>query len=201
MDNGDAVFISVADSGVSVRSSRFGFLGCRLYRARTLEEAAATAGRLDQICNGHLTPPGMDDPLLKTFTKAVLQCSSVAEVADLLERLRVSRGVEENRLLLREAHARIRSSGAAEELARRSAFAGSVFFFVVVFCVAMSGLLQVGCGWPGRRSARFRKHTGAMSSPGKRVTVPGTMPIPATPGLSSLFSPRSCFSRRSAKMV
>jgi hypothetical protein len=84
MDNGDAVHIVVADSGVSVRSSRFGFLGCRLYRADTLEEASVTAQRLEQMCNGHLTPPGMDDPLLKTFTKAVLQCSSASEVSELL---------------------------------------------------------------------------------------------------------------------
>jgi hypothetical protein len=84
IDGGDVVYIVVERSGVVVRTSRFGFFGCRLYRAKTLEEAAATAQRLEQMSNGQITPPGMDDPLLKTFTKAVLQCSSVAEVADLL---------------------------------------------------------------------------------------------------------------------
>jgi hypothetical protein len=84
MDNGDAVYIAVADSGVSVRSSRFGFLGCRLYQADTLEEARATARRLEPMCNGHLTPPGMEDPLLLTFTRAVLRCSNASEVSELL---------------------------------------------------------------------------------------------------------------------
>jgi hypothetical protein len=84
MDNGDAVTISVVAAGVSVRWSRFGLVGRRLYRADTLERAAATARRLEAIGNGHLTPPGMDDPLLRVFTKAVVHCSTVAEVSELL---------------------------------------------------------------------------------------------------------------------
>jgi hypothetical protein len=84
MDNGDAVHISVTAAGVSVRWSRFGIVGRRLYRTDMFEEAAATARRLEAIGDGHLTPPGMDDPLLRTFTKAVVHCSTVAEVSELL---------------------------------------------------------------------------------------------------------------------
>lgn len=84
MDNGDPVNIVVSDAGVSVSSPRFGILGRRLYRTDTFEEAAVAAHRLESMCNGHLTPPGMEDPLLKTFTRAVLHCSTVAEVSEVL---------------------------------------------------------------------------------------------------------------------
>jgi hypothetical protein len=84
MDNGDAVYITVAKTGVLVRYSRIGFFGPKLYESTTMDDAATTAGRLQPLGNGHLTPPGMDHPLLKSFTKAVLRCSTVAEVSDVL---------------------------------------------------------------------------------------------------------------------
>jgi len=84
MNNGDAVHIVVTATGVSVRWSRFGLVGRTLYRTDMLEQAEVTARRLEAIGNGQLTPPGMDDQLLKTFTKAVVQCSTVAEVVELL---------------------------------------------------------------------------------------------------------------------
>ena len=84
MDNGDPVIVVVTDSGVVVRSSRFGILGRKLYRAASREEASATARRLAAMCNGDLTPPGMEEPLLKAFTRAVLRCSTVAEVSQIL---------------------------------------------------------------------------------------------------------------------
>lgn len=84
MNNGDAVHIVVTATGVSVRWSRFGLVGRTLYRTDMLEQAEATARGLEAIGNGQLTPPGMDDQLLKTFTKAVVQCSTVAEVVELL---------------------------------------------------------------------------------------------------------------------
>lgn len=84
MNNGDAVHIVVTATGVSVRWSRFGLVGRTLYRTDTLEQAKATARRLEAVGNGQLTPPGMDDPLLKTFTRAVLRCSTVTEASELL---------------------------------------------------------------------------------------------------------------------
>jgi hypothetical protein len=42
MDNGDPCFISVAQSGVLVKKSRFGFMGAKLYQ-QVAYEAARTA--------------------------------------------------------------------------------------------------------------------------------------------------------------
>ncbi len=84
MDNGDPVHISVRDSGVVVRHSRLGLFGAKLYESTSYDDAASNAEIFNRLYCSHLTPPGMDEPVLKAFTKAVLHCSSVAEIMDIL---------------------------------------------------------------------------------------------------------------------
>jgi len=84
MDNGDPVHISVRGSGVIVRHSRLGFLGAKLYESTSYDDAASTAKDLHGLYCSQLTPPGMNEPVLMAFTKAVLHCSTVAEIMDIL---------------------------------------------------------------------------------------------------------------------
>ena len=84
MDDGDRVHISVKRSGIIVRNSRLGFLGKKIYESTTYEDAASTATDFNRRYRSHLTPPGMNEPVLKAFTRAVLHCSTVAEITEIL---------------------------------------------------------------------------------------------------------------------
>ena len=85
MDNGDPIRITVTSSGVIVRKSRLGILRPKLYEATSYDEAESTAQDLRQLYDRQLTPPGLNDPVLKAFTKAVLHCSTVDDVSDILD--------------------------------------------------------------------------------------------------------------------
>ena len=84
MDNGHRVHIRVSRTGVTVRNSRVRFFGTKLYKSNTPDDAATFAETLHVLHGDELTPPGMNNPVLKAFTKAVLRCSTVAEVTDVL---------------------------------------------------------------------------------------------------------------------
>lgn len=83
MDNGDPCFISVAKSGVLVKKSRMGFLGAKLYE-QGVQEAAMTAKALAYLLDAMPAPEGITNPVLKSFTNAVLHCSTVAEATRIL---------------------------------------------------------------------------------------------------------------------
>jgi hypothetical protein len=82
MDNGDPVFICVAQTGVVVKKSISGFLGPKLYKSQTADEAAMTARALAQLFPQRVTPPWITNPVLRSFINAALHCSSAAEVFD-----------------------------------------------------------------------------------------------------------------------
>jgi hypothetical protein len=88
LDNGDNCMISVAQSGVLVRTYGSGFwdkilgsfLGAVLYREKNVYRAAKTAAAL------HSSIPQakslqFNNPVLTAFAQAVWHCSSAAEVA------------------------------------------------------------------------------------------------------------------------
>jgi hypothetical protein len=83
MDNGDPCFISVAQSGVLVKKSRIGFLGAKLYE-QGVYDAAMTAKALAFLLDEMLAPESITNPVLKSFTNAVLHCSTLAEAARIL---------------------------------------------------------------------------------------------------------------------
>jgi hypothetical protein len=82
MDNGDPVFIRVAQTGVVVKRSISGLMGLKLYKSRTMHEAATTAKALAQLFPKYATPPWIINPVLRSFINAALHCSSAAEVID-----------------------------------------------------------------------------------------------------------------------
>jgi hypothetical protein len=84
LDSGDACYISVAQSGVVVKKSRFGAFGPVLYKETIVYKAAMTAKALHYLYADNRTPPGIDNPVLKAFTNAVLHCSSAADVSGVL---------------------------------------------------------------------------------------------------------------------
>jgi hypothetical protein len=94
MDNGDPVHITVSSTGVVVRRSRLGLLGPKLYESTSYTEAESTARGLHELYDRQLTPPGLNDPILKAFTKAVLHCSTVDDVADILSSADGEAGLE-----------------------------------------------------------------------------------------------------------
>jgi hypothetical protein len=84
LDNGDPVFISVAQSGVVVKRSKLGFFGPQLYQSRTLYDAGATAHALHVLFPDYAGPDEISNAALRSFTNAVLHCSTTAEVANVL---------------------------------------------------------------------------------------------------------------------
>ena len=84
LDNGDPIFISVAQTGVLVKKSKLGFLGPKLYQARTVYDAAATAKALYALFPDYIGPDGITNLTLRSFTNAVLHCSTTPEVATVL---------------------------------------------------------------------------------------------------------------------
>jgi hypothetical protein len=84
MDDGDRVHISVKSTGVIIRNSRIGLLGKKIFESTSYEDAAVKASDFDRLYRRHLTPPGMNEPVLKAFTRAVLHCTTIAEVTGIL---------------------------------------------------------------------------------------------------------------------
>jgi hypothetical protein len=84
LDNGDPIFISVAQTGVLVKKSRIGFFGPKLYESRTVYDAAKTAEALHDLFPDYAGADGMTNITLRAFTNAVLHCSTTAEVANVL---------------------------------------------------------------------------------------------------------------------
>lgn len=81
LDNGEPCLISIAQTGMLVKKSRFGFMGPVLYNEKNIYQAAATAKALSERFPDSLLPPGFTDPVLSAFANAVLHCASCAEVA------------------------------------------------------------------------------------------------------------------------
>ncbi len=84
MDNGDPCFISVAQTGVLVKKSRVGLFGAKFYHQRRIYDAAMTAKALAYLYPERLTPPDVTNPVLNSFTNAVLHCSTLAEATRVL---------------------------------------------------------------------------------------------------------------------
>jgi len=84
LDNGDPIFISVAQTGVLVKKSKLGLFGPKLYQSRTVYDAAATAQTLHTLFPNYVGADGITNPTLRSFTNAVLHCSTTAEVANVL---------------------------------------------------------------------------------------------------------------------
>jgi hypothetical protein len=81
LDNGEPCLLSIAQSGVLVKNSRFGWFGAILYNEKNVYKAAETAMALDFLFPDNLLPAGFTDLVLKSFANAIWHCSTCAEVA------------------------------------------------------------------------------------------------------------------------
>lgn len=90
LTNGDPVFISVAQSGVIVKKSRFGFMGSKLYEEINIYKAAQVAEALNMHFGEYQVPSEMTNPVLRALTQTALQCESAAELS-----VRLNRALEE----------------------------------------------------------------------------------------------------------
>jgi hypothetical protein len=62
---------------------KIGLLGAKLFKSRTVHDAAITARALDALFSDYVTPGGMTNPVLRSFTNAALHCSNAAEVTNI----------------------------------------------------------------------------------------------------------------------
>jgi len=88
LDSQETCMVSIAQSGVLVKSSngRFGwflisFFGSVLYNEKNVYKAAATAAALDTLFPERHIPVRFRNPALNSFSNAIWQCSTAAEVA------------------------------------------------------------------------------------------------------------------------
>jgi hypothetical protein len=84
MDNGDPCWVSIAQTGILVKKSKFGLLGAKLYEEKNIYKAAKTAQALSEYYPDDLTPDEMWNPVLKSIVNAILHCSNLAEVTRVL---------------------------------------------------------------------------------------------------------------------
>ena len=86
MENGDPVFISIAQSGVIIKKSLFGLFGPKLFVSKDVYEAATTARKLDEMLNDDILPKGfhVNNVVLKSYVKACMKCKTVGEITLLI---------------------------------------------------------------------------------------------------------------------
>ena len=83
MDDGDPCWLSVAQAGVLVKKSKLGIMGAILYDEKNIYKAATNAQRLAEVYTDG-APEGMTNLVLKAFTNTIMECSTLAEVARIL---------------------------------------------------------------------------------------------------------------------
>lgn len=86
LENGNHIWISVAQTGVIVKKSRLGLMGAKLYIETNVYRAAKTAKALDEQINEYVTPSKMTNPVLRAFTQVALECKSAAQLSVRLNR-------------------------------------------------------------------------------------------------------------------
>jgi hypothetical protein len=86
LENGDPIWISVAQSGVVVKRSNLGFMGPKLYSESDVYKVAMTAQALDAEIATYTVPTSMTNPILRVFTQVALAANSAAELSIHLNR-------------------------------------------------------------------------------------------------------------------
>ena len=86
LDSGEPCVLSVAQTGVRVRKSRYGFMGPILYDEKNVYLAAKTGMTLDALFPERKVPIPIANPVLGAFANAIWHCASAAEVARTLNK-------------------------------------------------------------------------------------------------------------------
>lgn len=108
LENGDPIWISVAQAGVIVKKSRMGLMGAKLYYETNVYKAAETARVLDAQIREYVTPSEMTNPVLRAFTQAALECKSAAQLSVCLNRALENEGTSDSILEENRKKAKIR---------------------------------------------------------------------------------------------
>jgi hypothetical protein len=85
-ENGEPCMLSIAQSGVRVKKSRFGLIGAVLYDEKNAYINAQRTGALAYLFPEKLFPDGISNPSLRAFFNAILYCYNTAEVCATLNR-------------------------------------------------------------------------------------------------------------------
>jgi hypothetical protein len=88
LDSGEPCTVSVAQLGVRVKKTRFGFWGAVLYDESNVYTAAKAAMALDRQFPANLLPVSIANPVLRAFANAVWHCPTAAAVARVLNQAR-----------------------------------------------------------------------------------------------------------------
>jgi hypothetical protein len=79
-ENGEPCMLSIAQSGIRVKKSRFGLFGAVLYDEKNAHINAQRTGALAYLFPDKLFPDGISSPNLRAFFNAILHCRNAAEV-------------------------------------------------------------------------------------------------------------------------
>jgi hypothetical protein len=84
LETGEPCWLSIAQSGVLVKKSRFGLLGAVLYSEKDTYRIALGGIALAYLFPEKRFPDGISSPHLRSFLNAILHCRSAAEVCQTL---------------------------------------------------------------------------------------------------------------------
>lgn len=80
LETGESCLLSIAQSGVIVRKSRFGIFGAILYDEKTVYKNSLCGIALAYLYPEKRFPDAVVDPNLRSFLNAILHCHSASEV-------------------------------------------------------------------------------------------------------------------------
>jgi hypothetical protein len=78
--SGEPCMMSIAQSGILVKKSRYGLFGVVLYSEKNAYVNAQRIGALAYLFPERRFPDGISHPALRAFLNAILHCGSAAEV-------------------------------------------------------------------------------------------------------------------------
>lgn len=81
MENGDPIWVSVAQTGVIVKKTKIGLFGPKLFVSEDIYEAVRVASDLNDEFKTDLVPHDvlLTNPVLKSFVNAILHFDTVAQ--------------------------------------------------------------------------------------------------------------------------
>jgi len=83
-ENGDPIWISIAQTGIVVKKSKLGWMGAQLFYEKDLYKIGQICTNLSNFVNTYNLPSDIHNPVLKLFTQLCLNCNSALEICTLL---------------------------------------------------------------------------------------------------------------------
>ena len=78
----NAIWISIAQSGIIIKRSRLGLFGATLYKETVLTNFVPLAQALYSMATELTTPPNMTTAVLKAFTHTAISSKTSAEMCE-----------------------------------------------------------------------------------------------------------------------